>query len=483
MDALRAVRIPSLKLLCATLVLALSPKAQAHEGGGAEFLDRPLHETPSKAYRNESRAHATTALPVSNCNNYGTGSLRAALDDAVSGDVIDLTQLSCSVISLNQTALTVAVDDLTINGPGNSELTIEATYTDYPASSRIIKHTGIGLLTLSGLTVQKGRTVYPESRGGCIYSSGSVHLEDVVIYSCYTVANEANGYGGAIFTQGDLTLERSTVRRGSVMGDVVFGGGAFVGGNLSLDQSQFYENVAVDTANPAASTGAFGGAIVVRGNVTITSSTIYGNSAYSTLSPGYGNVGGVDINGDAASATITNSTISGNLSDNAIGGLYTNAPLAISNSTVAFNASANAGTAPYYGAGLSVYATNVVLESTIVAWNFAGNDPLDLAGTSAAATGSNNLIMASPISPRGTLTSDPMLQGLANNGGPTLTHALSAASPAIDAGNNLAALSFDQRGEGFPRVVGASTDIGAFEANDRIFSNGFDTLQLRVPRR
>ena len=424
---------------------------------------------PSWDDRNAPRAHAANALPVSNCDDDGTGSLRAALESAVSGDIIDLTQLSCSVISLGQNALTVAVDDLTINGPGSSDLAIEIT--DYPAFDRIIKHTGGGLLTLTGLTVQKGRTVYPDTRGGCIYSSGSVHIEDALLYHCYVVAIGTKGYGGAIFTRGDLTLERSAIRRGSVTGDIVFGGGAFVGGDLSLDQSQFSQNMALDTANPAASTGAFGGAIVVLGTAAITSSTIYENNA---VGAGYGNVGGVDINGYAASATITNSTISENLSDNAIGGLYTNAPLTISNSTVAGNQSANAGAAPYYGAGLSVHATTIVLESTIVAWNFAGNDILDLAGTATAATGSNNLIMGSPISPPGTLTADPMLQGLGNYGGPTFTHALSASSPAIDAGNNLLGLSFDQRGQGFPRVVGAAVDIGAFESNDRIFSNGFD---------
>ena len=438
MDALRASRTPSLKFLCAALTLAFTAQARAHGGGGAQFLERSLHEMPSWNDRKAPKAHATNALSVSNCDDHGTGSLRAALESAVSGDIIDLTQLTCSVISLGQSALTVAVDDLTINGPGSSDLAIEIT--DYPAFDRIMKHTGRGLLTLTGLTVQKGRTVYPDTRGGCIYSSGSVHIEDALLYHCYVIATGTKGYGGAIFTQGDLTLERSAIMRGLVTGDIVFGGGAFVGGDLSLDQSQFSENVALDTANPAASTGAFGGAIVVLGTAAITSSTIFGNNAVGAPSTGYGNVGGLDINGYAASATITNSTISENLSDNAIGGLYTNAPLKISNSTVAYNASTNAGAAPYYGAGLSVHATTIVLESTIVAWNFAGNDILDLAGTATAATGSNNLIMGSSISPPGTLTADPMLQVLGNYGGPTFTHALSASSPAINAGNNLSGL-------------------------------------------
>jgi hypothetical protein len=36
-------------------------------------------------------------------------------------------------------------------------------------------------------------------------------------------------------------------------------------------------------------------------------------------------------------------------------------------------------------------------------------------------------------------------------------------SPAIDAGNNAYATDWDQRGEGFPRIVNGIIDIGAFE--------------------
>ena len=52
----------------------------------------------------------------------------------------------------------------------------------------------------------------------------------------------------------------------------------------------------------------------------------------------------------------------------------------------------------------------------------------------------------------------------------------SGGSPAIDAGNNDAAASFDQRGTGFPRIVGSAPDIGAYEGvdTDTIFANGFD---------
>ena len=48
-------------------------------------------------------------------------------------------------------------------------------------------------------------------------------------------------------------------------------------------------------------------------------------------------------------------------------------------------------------------------------------------------------------------------------------------SPAINAGNNTAGASVDQRGPGFPEM-GGDTDIGAVEFNldDVIFVDGFD---------
>jgi VCBS repeat-containing protein len=55
---------------------------------------------------------------------------------------------------------------------------------------------------------------------------------------------------------------------------------------------------------------------------------------------------------------------------------------------------------------------------------------------------------------------------LQNNGGTTQTHALLAGSIAINAGSNAlvpAGLTYDQRGGGYPRIFGASVDMGAFE--------------------
>jgi hypothetical protein len=68
-----------------------------------------------------------------------------------------------------------------------------------------------------------------------------------------------------------------------------------------------------------------------------------------------------------------------------------------------------------------------------------------------------------------------MLGSLDANGGPTMTIPLMAGSPAIDAGNDLANRTTDQRGLGYPRIAGANPDIGAFEVegDDDIFASTF----------
>ena len=63
-----------------------------------------------------------------------------------------------------------------------------------------------------------------------------------------------------------------------------------------------------------------------------------------------------------------------------------------------------------------------------------------------------------------TLSGDPQLGALADNGGPTQTMAIAPTSPALDAGSNPDGLAFDQRGSPFAREVpSGQSDIGAFE--------------------
>ncbi len=74
-----------------------------------------------------------------------------------------------------------------------------------------------------------------------------------------------------------------------------------------------------------------------------------------------------------------------------------------------------------------------------------------------------NSVGGTGYQPTDILDTDPLLGPLANNGGPTMTHALLPGSPAINVGDNTDAPEWDQRGTGFPRIVNGTIDIGAFE--------------------
>ena len=85
--------------------------------------------------------------------------------------------------------------------------------------------------------------------------------------------------------------------------------------------------------------------------------------------------------------------------------------------------------------------------------------------------GADNLIgrVSLPVSVSATDTvwsNNPRLAPLAANDGRTPTRALLSDSSAIDNGNNLPRFQYDQRGEGFPRIVDGKADIGAFERQD-----------------
>ena len=101
----------------------------------------------------------------------------------------------------------------------------------------------------------------------------------------------------------------------------------------------------------------------------------------------------------------------------------------------------------------SVPAPGLNVRNSIIASNFNADAP-DVVGS--ITNLGNNLIGG-----------NAMLGPLADNGGPTQTHALLAGSPAIDAGDNADPLTRDQRFLGRPADGDgdsvAVADIGAFE--------------------
>jgi hypothetical protein len=421
-------------------------------------------------------SHQPASIVVGNCNDAGPGSLRDAVANAISGDMIDLSQLTCSTISVTSGAIEIPQNDLYLkySGEGGTPPTIEGNLT-----SRIFHHTGTGTLRLVGLTIRQGKydntNIYfsvPAS-GGCIYSAGNVYLAGSTVSGC--VAQDTRGAdatGGGIYVVQSLTLKHSIVSGNTATSTARFGdgGGVFTHGAIDVEYSSVSGNVAsgLDYDNRG------GGIAVVNFGTApsqIANSTIDGNRA--------DRAGGLLISGGAtygASVTIRNSTISGNTANVEGGAAYLRGPLTLTNSTIAFNQSQ---TGP--GVELASHTDPVEFQSSIVAENSNATDDYDLGsqGYNITISGSNNLIVNANVGdlPPDTISDDPLLQPLADNGGPTLTHALGGGSPAIDHGNNPAGQSTDQRGTGYPRVFGAAADIGAFElqsVDDTIFVNGFD---------
>ena len=435
--------------------------------------------------------HPSGAIVVTNCLDSGAGSLRQAVISGAPGDPIDLTQLACSQISLTSGRIDVN-RDLLIQGPGPDLLTIDGTHTD-----RIFNQNGPYVLALYGLKLQRGYS--SAFGGGCVYSKGPLQLNDTVITSCQVLdfgssatyagggvlvnsdlvmidssivnnqiySSLGNAIGGGASVSGDVLLDHSTISGNSVSnasGALTESGGIDIGGKLLMTYSTISNNAVGGLPN---SPGGIGGARVVHG-AQISNSTISGNTAD-------GGVGGLMIYGSSASPNvITNSTISGNTAG-AIGGIYARGQTTIQNSTIAFNTE----TAFANGGGLRLAYSVADIESSIIASNTSTGATQNInLGISGGVSGANDLIgpSGSVSLPPDTIGSDPMLLALADNGGPTKTHALGAGSPAVDAGNNNASLTNDQRGSGFARVLGAAPDIGAFEGvdTDRIFANGFD---------
>ncbi|MGB8337754.1 MAG: choice-of-anchor Q domain-containing protein, partial [Burkholderiales bacterium] len=214
--------------------------------------------------------------------------------------------------------------------------------------------------------------------------------------------------------------------------------------------------------------GAGGGIFNNNGTLTVTNSTISGNESGSN-----GAGGGILSSG---TLTLTNSTISGNTSSSG-GGIYHGVDtLYVTNSTISSNTS-------NFGGGIANFAT-VNSRNSIIAGNTASGSPdfygpLTTQGNNLIGNDSGATIVAATGDQIGTSSApiNPMLEILADNGGPTQTHALLSGSTAIDAGNDCVldnsctpplgvTLTTDQRGTGFARKVGAKVDIGAFEVQE-----------------
>jgi CSLREA domain-containing protein len=215
--------------------------------------------------------------------------------------------------------------------------------------------------------------------------------------------------------------------------------------------------------------GGPGGGVLNRGNLTVSGSTLSGNGAASG--------GGLYNSG---TATVINSTLSGNSASDSGGGIHNHgqgARLEVRNSTLFDNSAGQSG------GGIEHAGGSARLRNTIVADGPSGENPSGenchwpVDGSVSRITdgghnlSSDNTCGFSTANRSHSGVDNPKLDPfLADNGGPSPTHALLEGSLAVDKGDSFGA-GADQRGLPRPTDLGEvgnarggdGSDIGAYE--------------------
>lgn len=359
---------------------------------------------------------------VTNTNDAGAGSLRAAIMSAATGtNTIAITATGTINLASPLPALGAGV---TITGPGAAQLTIRCSAGTFPIF--VIS----GAAQLSGMTIKDGQNNSGGTGGGILVSAGA----SLVLLDSVVSGNSAS-LGGGIYANGPLTIQRSTIS-GNTAGSV---GVIYASDTTTLIDTTIENNQGTAIVFPTAGK-----------TLTIDRSTISGNR--DDL-----NVGGLDLQG--GTANISNTTFSGNIGGQA-GDFWTrpaNVTMSLTNVTAA------GSTAP---ALLFDPPGTVTLRNTL----FAGTGARCNGGNQATSRGHN---LSSDTTCHLTDASDkpgvaPALGPLAANGGATKTHAPLAGSPALNAGDAAGLAPLDQRG--MPRLQFAAVDIGAVELTEPAIS-------------
>jgi len=363
----------------------------------------------------------SSSITVQNTNDLGAGSLRQAIADVCSGGTINFApSLSGETIYLASTL--ILSQNVTINGSALAmPITISGDSDNNGTGDVRVFHTTtspgtFATMTLDSLIITKGLASGPhapnrDDEGGGLLID--LHTTTNIINSLFS-GNSANN-GGAISVYGTANIIDSTFS-GSSSTNGAGGGGAILNSQiLTINNSTFSNNTADNNGG--------GGALFnTSPNATIANSTFSGNSA------GIG--GAITTTSDL---TITNSTISGNSAYGSSGG------------------------------GLTVQGHTTNLINTIIGNSITRIGGIGQAGDclnfGSIGTNLNNLIQDGSCSP--SLSGDPKLGPLADNGGPTQTFALLPGSFGINSGNDASCPGTDQRG--VTRPQGHHCDIGAYE--------------------
>jgi Ca2+-binding RTX toxin-like protein len=285
------------------------------------------------------------------------------------------------------------------------------------------------------------------------------------------LGNNRAEYGAGILNDGTLTLSDSVISQNEAVGG---DGGAI----YNIDTADILDSTLTD--NKAGS----GGGIANRFKLKLVNSTLQGNSALfgggisnssilqvanSTLADNSATLfdGGGLSNYANAVATVTNSTFSGNTAGNDGGGVHQSSSslLTVNSSTIVDNAADNDTSNGGRGGGIYVGGAGVSIGNSIVAGNLNPAGPAASPDCFGPLTSTGYNIIGDLDNCYVTLldsdgTGVPQFGPLANNGGPTPTHALLGRLGAIDNGPSGAACTgTDQRG--VPRQ--SPCDTGAYE--------------------
>jgi hypothetical protein len=385
---------------------------------------------------------AAKPFPVTSLADNGAGSLRAAIEAANDPAEADTIPIDVTGTVELTAALPPITDDVAIAGPGSSSLTVERT----GATGFRIFNFGSGITSsLSGVTVTGGLS--PEG-AGIRNENGTLTLTRVVVTGNEAVdagGAEVAASGGGVFSAGPLTVRESVVSdnaaraSGGTTSSFALGAGIMAYGALIVDRSTISGNAAEAHGEGGSHSGALGGGLRVIGEpASVERSTVSGNSV-------------------VADNSLTNEARGGGLQGN---------KLSLTSSTVTGNSLFSIETAT--GANIE-FASTTLIRNTIVA-NAIGDDAS--CSTQEGSGGFNLDEDGSCEFDKGTDLAAviPGLAPLAENGGPTPTHALLPNGAAIDRGFSFGA-DTDQRGLPRPSNFisvsdtegGDGSDVGAFE--------------------
>lgn len=351
--------------------------------------------------------------------------------DCAAGSGADTISFAADyTITLAGSQLPAVAGQLTINGNGPASTILQADAAPNTATHRVLEVGATGSFTLEQLTVRHGFCDTACSTGGGVHNAGTLN-----VIGSSVASNAASALGGGIYNEGVLNVTGSACSN-NLAGD---GGGGIhnEGGAATVTDSTVSNNVA--GSDGAGIFNDAGTLIVIRSTVSDNSGSLEG--------------GGID-SGAGSTLTVTSSTISDNSSIFRGGGLFNDGAATVANSTVTNNVTQWEG-GGIWGGG----SDGLTLSRSLVAGNLAfgsggiEGDGSEIYDPNATITADDYNVLGhdllddaqaffdfTPGAGDRTLTSDgadptalAAIRGpLADNGGPTFTHALVPGSPAID---------------------------------------------------